>query len=672
MRILAFDFETFLIQPGLHVPKAVLFSWAEGLESEQYGVCHMNPSMYGGGGVLFGTRDEAREKLRSSLETALVVGANVAYDLAVAAREWPELWPLIWKAYRAGRIWDIEVAEKLIAIGNGELKWRFVRAPDGSFVPEAREYNLERLALERLGMQLDKDSWRLLYGTFYDTPLADMPRGAVQYSALDAISTLGVFLHQAREKQRFLVDVSRQTRAAWWLHLMSARGFALDARAVAALEKHTSEQQQERQRLLIQYGLVRPDGSRDTKAAAVRMQEVCRSKGIAIKATDGEGVALDEEACMDTGDPVLVAYAEYTSLTNTLTKDVATLKEAALAGMPIQSRFEVLKETGRTGSSGGKIKKKADRVNRTAHAFQMQNIKRDPKPRPDGSYPPTVRGCFVPRPGYVLCSIDYGQMELHAWAQVCKTRIGHSELANLLNAGVDVHCKLGGMAVGRSYEEVYANRKKEIWAKDARQMAKAGNFGFPGGLGAKAFKAYAKASWGVILTDEQAVQLYALWKKMLPEANEYFKFVKRLVEEGTDREIIQLFSDRVRGDVGFTDGANGFFQGLAADCAKDAGFDLAEACYFDTRSPLFGSYIVNFVHDEFLFELLADRFHEAAFEAVRLMKAAGQRWMPDCPPGCEPAVMERWYKDAEPKFDENGRLSIWYPKRLGLMEGAAA
>jgi hypothetical protein len=669
MNTFAFDFETFLIQPGKHVPKAVLFSWARGFEVGEYGVAHMNPRIDSG---VFENRDEAKERLRLALEADIVVGANVAYDLAVAGQEWPDLWELIWKAYRDGRVWDVEITEKLIAVGNGELKWRFVRAPDGSIATETREYNLERLALERVRIQLDKNTWRLVYGTLYDKQMHEFPEGALVYSLLDAISTLAVFASQMREDRRYLVDGSRQARAAWWIHLMSVRGFALDVRAVQALEKHLLDERSSRQALLVSYGIVRPNGSRDTNAAAARMVEVCKSKGITPKKTDGgEGTALDEEACLESGDPVLIAYAEYTSLTSTLTKDVALLKEAALAGMPIQSRFDVLKETGRTGSSGGKVKKKADRVNRTAFAFQLQNVKRDPKPRPDGSYPPTTRGCFVPRPGYVLCSIDYGQMELHAWAQVCTTLLGHSELARLLNGGVDVHCKLGAMAISRTYEEVYANRKKEPWAKDARQMAKAGNFGFPGGLGAKAFKAYAKASWGVLLTDAEAIRLYALWKDMLPEADEYFAFVKRLVDEGGNREIIQVGSDRVRGDVGFTDGANGFFQGLAADCAKDAGFFLSEACYLDKSSALYGSYIVNFVHDEFLFELLEARAHEAAFEAVRIMKAAGRRWMPDCPPGCEPALMERWYKDAEPVYDENGRLSVWRPKKLGPMEGFA-
>ena len=70
----------------------------------------------------------------------------------------------------------------------------------------------------------------------------------------------------------------------------------------------------------------------------------------------------------------------------------------------------------------------------------------------------------------------------------------------------------------------------------------------------------------------------------------------------------------------------------------------------------------------FLFEVPADRAHEAAFAVNKIVEAAGRRWMPDCPPKSEPALMERWYKDAEAVY-ENGRLGVWRPKKPGLMEG---
>lgn len=660
MRIFAFDLETFLIQPGKHVPRGVCVSWAAGPFGtvSEYGLAHLNPA--------FGQRSHVRDILYGALTSAdIVCGANVPFDLAVISQEFPELWPWVWRAYRDGRIADIETTEKLIAIGKGELKFRMVMLPDGTRVAQKRKYDLATLSRERVGIPLDKDTWRLKYGTLYDVPIDRWEPGAVEYAQLDAIVTLVAMQSQLREEPRFLVDVARQARAGWWIHLMTVHGFKVDGRAVRALEEETRRAMGSKAGLCMVYGMVKPSGAKDTKIAQARMLEVCASKGIEPKVTPTGKVKLTEEACLETGDPALIAYAEYASLSNVLKKDVVSLKAAADAGVPVQSRFDVIKATGRTGSSGGKVKKK-DLANRTAYGFQLQNVRRDPKPDKDGRYPPTVRGCFVPRHGYRLCSIDYGQMELHAWAQVCLDLLGFSDLAKMLNAGIDVHCKLGSMAVGRPYEEVYANRKKENWAKDARQMSKAGNFGFPGGLGAKRFRAYAKASWGVDLTEAQAVELYALWKKMLSEADPYFEHVKRLVEEG-EGEIVQVRSNRVRGDVGFTDGANGYFQALAADCAKDAGFDLAEAFYLDESSPAFGSRIVDMVHDEFIFEVPIERDHEAATAANAIMEAAGRRWMPDCPPKSEPALMERWYKDAEAVY-ENGRLSVWRPKALGRME----
>jgi DNA polymerase-1 len=659
LKIFAFDTETFLIQPGKHIPKGVLAAWAVGEPTGpvDIGLAHLNPR--------FGDREVAHEMLRWGLCADIVSGAHVAYDMAVIAQEFPDLWLEVWRAYREGRVWDVILTEKLIAIGKGELKFRILATGQAL----KRDWSLAGIVKDRFEIVLDKDTWRLLYGTFYDTPPSEMPHGAKEYALLDGATTHLATSAQVRENPRYLVDASRQARAGWWMHLMSAHGFRVDPIAVRALETHVRDELGKISALLCNAGLVDKKGKRNTKAAGERMRAMCIAKGLKVPETPTGKVQLSDEVCMETGDPLLESYANYTSLMGVLNKDVKALKEAADAGMPIQSKFDPLKETGRTGSSGGK-QKKGEKADKTAFSFQLQNVRRDPKPDKDGRYPPTVRGCFVPRRGYHLLSIDYGQMELHAWAQVCLDLLGFSDLAKMLNAGVDVHCKLGAMAIGRTYEEVFANRKKEAWAKDARQMSKAGNFGFPGGLGAARFQAYAKASWGVELTEEEAIELRNLWFAMLSEAKPYFELIGRLTGEGSDCEIVQTRSNRVRGGVGFTDAANGFFQALAADCAKDAGFDLSECCYTMPSSPLFGSRIVNFIHDEFLFEVPIDRAHEAAWAANEIMEAAGRRWMPDCPPRSVPALMERWYKDAEDVY-ENGRLTVWRPKMLGLMDGVA-
>lgn len=656
MRVFAFDNETFLIQPGKHVPKGVCASWTWG---EVTHIAHYNPR--------FGQREEIFETLRQALTTADVLsGANVAFDLAVVSQEFPALWPLVWSAYRDGRVWDISLTEKLINIAKGELKWKL--QADGSY--QKAEYSLAALVKARFPdfPPLDKDTWRLKYGTLFDTPICDWPNGAIEYSLVDAAATHLVQEVQLREPERYLYNAYAQARAGWWLHLMTCHGFRVDPHAVKVLEEHVRASIGRLSAQLQAAELVRKNGSRDTKKAAERVEYVYAALGREVPRTPKGKVKLSDDVCQESQDPTLLAYAEYTSLMGVLKKDVLALKEAADAGMPIQSRFDPLKETGRTGSSGGTKRKKG--VERTEYSFQLQNVRRDPKPSADGSYPPTVRGCFVPRASNYLCSIDWEQMELHAWAQVCLDLLKRSDLAKMLNDGIDVHCKLASLITGRTYDEVYKARKTEAWAKDARQMAKAGNFGFPGGLGASRFCAYAKGSWGLDLTERQGKDLRAAWGTMLSEANAYFEYIGSLVENG-DSEIVQTRSNRLRGGVGFTDGANGFFQGLAADCAKDAGFDLAEAFYTKPERACYGSRLVDMVHDEFLFEVRIDTAHEAAMDANSIMEAAGRRWMPDCPPRSEPALMERWYKDAEARY-ENGRLVPWRPKKDGRMEGAAA
>jgi hypothetical protein len=98
-------------------------------------------------------------------------------------------------------------------------------------------------------------------------------------------------------------------------------------------------------------------------------------------------------------------------------------------------------------------------------------------------YIPSLRECFEARPGYVYSSTDYEAGELVTLAEVCNKLVGRSDLGDALNAGKKPHNMLGASMIGMLYEE-YNKRAKEPMCKDARQAAKAGNFGFPGGAGA--------------------------------------------------------------------------------------------------------------------------------------------------------------------------------------------
>lgn len=632
----AFDTETFLIGPARLVPPMVCLT-----QDSTFPVSPLLHAKFDRQAI----RDLAYSVLCSN---TLIVGLNVAYDLAVLANEFPELLPLIFQAYEEDRVIELGVAQQLIDIANGCFRGKY--GQDGKWIEYG--YGLDDLVKRHFDVDLSaakEGDIRLRYGTLIDKPKELWTDEERQYAIDDAFWARMIWAKlDVPENQNGLVDVFRQSRAAWWLHLMMAWGFAVDRTHLAGLKTQMLKERDQLTARLRAVGLVKWNDKRDTKAAKARLELAYAAKGIPLKKTDGDDTSLDEEACLDSGDPVLKDYARYTSVVNVLNKDIAALEPAAIANVPIQSRFDTLVETGRASCSGG-AKKKKKRAS-LLHTFQLHNVRREPG----------VRESFVARPGFLLLSSDFIMFELCTWAQVCMKICGFSELAKVLNARRDVHLDLGAQILGVPYEEALAH-KSEKRVKDARQMSKPANFGFPGGMGWRAFKAWAKANYQIELTDQQAMDLHAMWKRRWPEHKPYFDYVGALVGRGDYGTVQHLFSNRLRAGVPYTVACNSFFQGLAADCAKDAGFRLAYECYVDEESVLYGCRIVNFIHDEFILEVPIERAHECSMRVVAIMEEAGRVWCPDVPPRAEPALMQRWMKAAEPVWCDR-RLIPWTPE----------
>ena len=606
---IAFDTETALISPGRLAPPLVCVSVYDGQTRE-----------------LYHCRD-ARERVVELLTgDQVLVGHNVAYDLAVFVAQWPDLLPVVFRAYEEDRITDTMLREKLCHIALGVL--RGYAKPDGTFVP--LRYSLAELAKRHLNRELDKTTYRTNYGALIDLPLSTWEPGAREYAIEDAVATFDVWAEQEKDGAQLLADQYRQARAAWWLHLASAWGLRTDAATVAKFKQQIEQELEGARRVCIAAGVVRPNGTRNTKAAAALVETVCRQKGVEVPRTEKGAVALDRATVGLLEHPTLAAYAQLSSLGKQLSTDVP-LAESGLV-TPIQPRFDTLLETGRTSSSPN-----------------VQNL-----PRKGG-----LRECFVPRAGNVFAAADYSQMELRTVAQVCVTLFGRSRLAEALNAGLDPHLEMAARIVGVSYEEALRLQKNgDERIDDARQTAKVANFGFPGGLGATRLVDFAKAIYGVELTVNEAHQLKRTWLSSWPEFEAYFAHVGRICD-GLNPAIEQLFVGRRRGGVSYTEACNSLFQGLAADAAKAAGFVVSRACYVEPASPLYGSRIVNFVHDEIIIETPEPRAADAAEELARLMVTGASVLMPDVPPRAEPVLMRRWTKKAKPIRDEAGKLVPW-------------
>jgi DNA polymerase I-like protein with 3'-5' exonuclease and polymerase domains len=279
-----------------------------------------------------------------------------------------------------------------------------------------------------------------------------------------------------------------------------------------------------------------------------------------------------------------------------------------------------------------------------------------------------IRECFVPRTGKIFIQADFPQLELYTLAQCCYTWLGHSALGEMLKKGVDPHTAFASKLAKVPYEEgclLKDSGDKPFYRK--RQVAKAFDFGKPGGLGNKKLKELAASpAYKVTITDEEAIEYSLEWHEMFPEMKPYFARVNKLLYGKETCTIVLPGTGFVRGGAKYCAACNTGFQGLGAACFKHAMWLVAKAQYVDTSSPLFGSRTVAGVHDEIIAETdPGPGMSPAAFCLAHTMADAANKFLPDCPIAHEkmlPTAMWCWSKDAKTVLDADGRLVPWVPK----------
>lgn len=664
-RFVAWDTETALIAPGLRAPPLTCVTTC--CESN---VTEAHPSTWPASLV---DHIEGVEWLRYVLDApeTILVGHNVAFDMCVMMSECPDLIPAVFSAYADDRITDTMHRQELIDIARGEYRGRF--GSGGGWIKY--DYSLDALTRRLLRWPLEKDEWRLRYGEVRGVPISTWEEGRREYPKHDARATLGVCLVQSAMADDFdegsyvtndgdtsafgcvLHDEFRQARRFLALSLMEAWGLRTDPVAVEQFAASVDTEIEATRAELVTLGLVRPDGSRNTKAAARLMIEVCEANQLAVLPTKGaekkikagvelkdeEGVCLDADACKRTEDWRLELYAEYVTLAAVKSKDLPILRRGAWE--PIHTRFGIT-YTSRSTSSGPNIQ-------------NVRNL-------------PGIRECFVPRPGWVFANADYPSGELHTLAQLCIDRFGYSRLADVLNAGEDPHLSFAARMLGIDYTTARARLKAgDAEIKLRRKMAKPFNFGKPGGMGVANFIKFAsRHPYFVNLSVEEATEYGRLWIEEFPEMKEHLNEANRIVKSG--RPITYSRSPGIRGDYTYTSACNDGFQRLLADITSDALWNVARECYDPTcESVLYGSRPVNFVHDEIIMETVDDtdeatggmRAHNAVTRMAEIMREDGNRWCPDVPfDAFERVLMSHWSKEAQSLVDDGGVVRVWHGK----------
>lgn len=179
---------------------------------------------------------------------------------------------------------------------------------------------------------------------------------------------------------------------------------------------------------------------------------------------------------------------------------------------------------------------------------------------------------------------------------------------------------------------------------------------------------------------EAATEIRATWFRQWPEAKPYLDWHSANVD--TRGEVVQHYSNRIRGVDNFPSAANGDFQGLLADIAKRALCRVSYEQHVRTvvraldpdrwpskfeggPSPLIGSQVIVFQHDEVFTEADLAVLPEVAERTVEIMREDFRLGCPDYAAACdaEEAIALRWWKEMSPVRDPvTGRLLLWEPR----------
>ncbi len=749
MKVVAVDTETHRIGPGEVVPKLVCVQAAS---RDDEGEIEVQVRGSGDDDQLLLIETLIRD------DSILLVFLNAGYDLAVIARAYPHLIPDIWRMLaRVDRVTDVGVREKLMNLSTtGQLS--VLELPDGSHMNllYSMEALAERRLGIDLSADKDQsdDNWRLNYAMLDGMPFADYPADAARYATEDAIHTLQIYESQAEQ----IGDRTQgpgsahgeffKTSLSFALQIITARGMAIDPVERERLEQWVArELTSDKLSLLYETGILRRSLPRrpfarshkktaealgiDPEAARTKTQwtdeelEIVEQAGVKISA--GKAPSVDtkklhahvEELCEKLGTPVVRTdpsgkfpegqVSTNDKVVNTLAPNCPVmaqyqhrqgLQQIANTELPrmqapfVHFKFDPVKSTFRTGSSGGK------KGTQLYPATNGQNIN------------PEVRKAYVARPGKVLCSADYDRLELCTLGQKCYELFGHSVLRDMINQGVDVHAYLGSqialkmhsdfssamveagisedpMKVYEAFSRFKQSDKvelKEIYAK-FRKLAKPTGLGYPGGLGFARFVEFASGKPYFLNVDTGTAKLLKqIWFDTYPEMREYFNWVNtncedplhppRMVMDSQGNPLrdesdgsfvtkkLYCFTTPLghyRSAAAYTDAANGAgLQAFAADGFCIAIFNAVRACHDpEFGSVLYGSHILDEIHDELIGEWDDDELsHARAMELKEIMELSMRQVVTDTRISVEPVLMRRWNKWAEPAYAD-GKLVVW-------------
>ena len=240
-----------------------------------------------------------------------------------------------------------------------------------------------------------------------------------------------------------------------------------------------------------------------------------------------------------------------------------------------------------------------------------------------------IRAIFKASEGFKIITADYSQIELRIIAEVSQ----EPEFIKIYKNNGDLHKKTASLVLGKPESQI---------TKEERQQAKAVNFGFAYGLGAKSFKQKAKNDYGINISEDDAQDKRNKFFDNYPILNLYLKQIG--IKAAQDQQIINKAGRVVRFEATLASwqyenmGKNTPIQSLSADITKTAMGNL-----YMLLKP-YNIKLINTVHDELVFECI-DKDIEICKKIINdVMVETSQKYIISIPAPVEVNVSQEWSK----------------------------
>lgn len=164
-----------------------------------------------------------------------------------------------------------------------------------------------------------------------------------------------------------------------------------------------------------------------------------------------------------------------------------------------------------------------------------------------------LRTVVICPPGYVILKLDFSQGELRIMADAsgCKVMI------EAYHQGLDLHAITAANMMGLTMKEFYllTDEQQEM----GRYLAKACNFGLIYRISPEGLRAYAASSYGVNMTEQEAVKYHQKWFEPYPEVHTYHEnqvtlarkhgFVRNQLGRVRHLPLINSYDSKLRGQA---------------------------------------------------------------------------------------------------------------------------